>query len=94
MSGYMSESMGSSRITRHGKITSLAAAFELADKKPFSIFLIPKTDNETVVLLSVKLYQEDTSSDCPFQMKQWSPVAISSIAISTILTTHDIYWGA
>ncbi len=96
--GYVSPQMHAGRISAKGKITSLAADFKLRDNVPFSIFIIPKSEVaelKATEVISVKLYQEDAHSDCPFTVGGWNETSIVSIeANTTLLDDYDIYWGA
>lgn len=90
--------MYTSRIISHGKITDLSIDFSLTADIPFSIFIIPKSELamlEATKVISVKLYQEATHSDCPFAVGSWNETSIVSIeANETLLDNYDVYWGA
>lgn len=100
--GYVSETMNSSRICSHGKITELP--FKFTSFNPFSIFVIPKanvaakvisTPTNVGLLVDCKCYQDGTSSDIPVLFNQWTEAAIIEIAEGAIdLATYDVYWGA
>ena len=98
MAGYVSSEMHAGRVLSHGKITSLATAFSLAGNVPFSLFLMAKSTTPAVqaLTLSVKLYQDAASFDCPFNVNAWTEPAIISLDASNaaILNTYDLYWGA
>ena len=100
--GYVSETMNSSRIVSHGKITELP--FKFTSFNPFSIFVVPKANVAAKVisspinvglLVDCKCYQDDTSSDIPVLFNQWTEAAILEIAEGAIdLAVYDVYWGA
>ena len=93
--GFLTESMFSSRITKHGRITTLTNDFFFTDGMPFSIFILPNVDNDNIVTTSAKLYKDDISSNMPFRVKEWSPAMITKLdANPGILTGNTIYWGA
>ena len=93
--GFFTESMFSSRITKHGRITTLISDFTFTDGMPFSIFIVPTVDNDDIVTLSAKLYKDETSSNMPFRVKEWSPAMITKLdANPSILTGNTIYWGS
>jgi hypothetical protein len=93
--GYVSEVLGSARILSHGKIRSLESAFSLRKGVPFSIFIIPVDDEEWKPLeVNCKLYQDDASTGCPFNLRCWNEPAISEIAAGAIdLDSYDVHWG-
>lgn len=92
----VTEQEASGRVLSHGKITSLSAAFTLASGYPFSLFIIPKDTEETEpVIVSVKLDQDDSASNCPFNLRCWNEPAVIEVGASAInLTNYDVYWGA
>jgi len=94
--GYVSDQMNAARILTKGKITDLSSGFKLLNGVPFSVFIIPKNSALVEpVIVSVKLYQEDDFSDCPFALRGWNEPAISEIEASGIdLALYDVYWGA
>lgn len=94
--GYISEIMGAARVLAHGKIKSLESGFSLRKGQPFSLFIIPKDEEEfEPVVISVKLYQDDTVSDCPFNLRCWNEPAVTEIEASGIdLGDYDVYWGS
>lgn len=97
--GYISESMGSNRISSHGKITSLASGFRLDSGNSFSVYIEKKDtsqiDNDTNVILSVRCYQDDACSDVPINLNDWTPLAIVEIdSYQSLLDDYDIYWGS
>lgn len=95
---HVTREMNASRIISHGKITDLSEDFSLSNDIPFSIFIIPKSEIavlEATKVISVKLYQEATHSDCPFAVGGWNETSIVSIeANASLLDDYDIYWGA
>ncbi len=93
--GYISEFMSGGRILSHGKITSLTGGFKLPGEQPFTIYVRPKTTvSGSDILISVKCYSEELTSEAPFPYGDWSPLAIREIAPSeTLLSNVDIYWG-
>lgn len=95
---YVTSEMNAGRILFHGKVDSLENNFALPGNVPFSIFIVPKTETTEygiAEILSVKLYQEDDASDCPFVVGAWNEPAIVEIeAHETFLTSFDVYWGA
>lgn len=94
------------RILAHGKIADLSEGFSLPTALPsgfvtphpnfFSIFLVPKAPTAVQVeIISCKLYHDAASSDCPFNINQWTEPSILELAPSeTLLDDYDIYWGA
>lgn len=93
--GYTSQEFKAGRISRHGKITALP--FSLEGNERFSVFLIPKaTDSDNVsVVLSAKLYHDETASDMPVVLEAWSEGCFIEIpSNASILSDYDIYWGA
>lgn len=95
---YISEFMNGGRIVSHGKILSLASGFKLPNEIPFSIYIRPKNtagSEDLDVLLDVRCYQDETSSEAPVMLNDWSPMAIVEISPnSEILGEYDIYWGS
>lgn len=83
-----------SRILIHSKLVSLSEDFDNGGD-PFTVFVKPKsTSYDSVVILDVQLIKDDTHSECPFNVNQWSPCIIQKIvANSTILNDYDIYIG-
>lgn len=98
MGGNVTSEMNAGRILYHGKVDSLETNFKLTGNVPFSIFIVPKSDEITfgiAEILSVKLYQEDELSNCPFVVGAWNEPSIVEIeANATFLTSFDVYWGA
>lgn len=97
--GFVTPEMFAGRVSAHGQITSLTAAFSLESGQPFALFIIPKSDGRyadaSTVLVDCKLYQDDDSADCPFTCNCWDAPAVSEIAINGIdLTDYDVFWGA
>lgn len=94
--GYISEQMYAGRILSHGKITSLASGFALRGGKPFTLFINPKKDAQTLAAtLNVKCSQDDDFAEAPFACGDWSPLALAEIAPGqeSILDENDLYWG-
>lgn len=97
--GFVPVEMMVGRISSHGQITSLAAAFSLASGQPFALFIIPKSggsyaDAKTVII-DCTLYQDDESGDCPFTTNCWDVPAVSEVSASGVdLDEYDVYWGA
>lgn len=96
---YVNREMSVGRISSHGQITDLTAAFSLEDDKPFALFIIPKSDGsyatDVTATVDCKLYREDESADCPFTLNCWDAPAVVEVAINGIdLTEYDVYWGA
>ena len=99
---YVSETMNTSRIVSHGKITELP--FKFTSFNPFSIFVIPKvnvaakvisTPTNMGILVDCKCYQDGVSSDLPVLFNQWTEASIIEIATAAIdLLVYDVYWGA
>lgn len=97
MGNYVGEQMFVSRISAKGKITNLTNGFRLKGGVPFSVYVRPKnlSTMERDILLSCKLYQEDTYSDVPVSLFSWVELVITSIAPNaTLLNGYDIYWGS
>lgn len=96
--GYISEFMNGGRIVSHGKIESLATGFKLPNETPFSIYIRPKSASNSEdldVMLNVRCYQDETASEAPVVLNDWSPMAIVEIAPNIeILGEYDIYWGS
>lgn len=94
--GYISEFMNGGRIVSHGKIESLAQGFKLPKDALFTVYARPKTQTADFdAVLSVKCYQDDSFSDAPVPLYDWSPLAIREIAPDEeILTVCDLYWGS
>lgn len=94
---HISEEQRSGRLVTGGKITSLAAAFSLADNESFSIFLTSKTDTTSVTTqaLTVTLLGQDTAVAMPFRTEQWSELLLTEMSINeSILSSYDIYWAS
>jgi hypothetical protein len=93
--GYISEFMSGGRIVSHGKITDLTNGFSLPQKVPFSIYVKPKFIGSDIdILLNVKCYQDNETSEAPFVLNDWSPMAVTEIAPTSTLAQNDIYWGS
>ena len=93
--GYISEFMNGGRIVSHGQITDLSSGFSLPNEVPFSVYIRPKySASEMDTVMSVKCYQDEEFSDAPIAYCDWSPMAITEIAPSSILDTCDVYWGS
>lgn len=94
--GYISEFMNGGRIVSHGKIESLAQGFKLPKDALFTVYARPKTQTADIdAVLSVKCYQDDSFSDAPVPLYDWSPLAIREIAPNDeILSVCDLYWGS
>ena len=87
--------MYAGRIAAHGKIASLATAFDL-NGEPFSVFIIP-ADYEEVepILLDCKLLHDNTATACPFNLKQWNEPMVKELsATAGCLSSYSLYWGA
>lgn len=91
---YITSEQGAGRIVSGGKITSLAAAFSLAGKTAFSIYIVPTTGSGTTEILTVKLPGNTASVALPFKVESWSECLITEISADDILATYDVYWGA
>lgn len=83
------------RVLKHSQLTSLSTDFDNGGN-PYTIFIRPKNSSyDTSVILNVQLLEDDTASNLPFLVNQWSPCIIQKIiANTTILTNYDIYVGA
>lgn len=97
MGKFVTEQMRANRILSHNEILDLDSAFSLHGGIPFSLFIITTDDpTETApILVDCKLYQDDDSSDCPFNLNQWSEASVVEIAAEAIdLTKYRVFWGA
>jgi hypothetical protein len=94
--GFISDIINGTRIVSGGKIGSLTEAFSLPHGTPFTIYIRPKNEVDTVdTVLSVMLYQQDGFVNMPFLFYDWSPLCITEIAAnSSLLSAFDIYWGS
>lgn len=100
--GFVSNEMVAGRLSSHGKITSLAQ--ELVFEVPVTIMIVTKAkitgsliapDTNQHLLVDLKLYQDDVSSDFPCPLGQWTEALVKSIAANAIeLATYDVYWSA
>lgn len=97
-SKYVSEQMFVSRICSHGQVTDLTEAFKLKDEQPFSVFVKPKSATSGVVAieLSLRLYQEESCTQCPVTLNSWQELEVVELAASnaSLLANYDIYWGS
>jgi len=61
--GFVTPEMYAGRVSAHGQITSLTAAFSLDSGQPFALFIIPKSDGSyadaSTVLVDCKLHIYD-----------------------------------
>ncbi len=96
--GHVSNEMFANRVSCHGKITEaqILNGFKLAEHLPFSICIVPKQATTNVILIvDLKLYHDDNSSDFPCVLNDWTPGAIVELAPESIdLLTYDVYWAA
>lgn len=94
---YVSPEMSAGRIVSKGKITDLTNGFRLKERKPFSVYIRPKTLTtlERDVMLNCKLYAEEEFSEVPVSLFSWVELCIVEIAPSAeLLNSYVIYWGA
>ena len=102
LQGSISSEMNAGRILFHGKVDSLETNFALPGNVPFSIFIVPKSYEITfgiAEILSVKLYQEDELSNCPFVVGAWNEPSIVEIeahanAVAELNEAYGIYADA
>ena len=92
---YPLQTAENTRVLKHSQLTSLSTDFDNGGN-PYTIFIRPKNSSyDTSVILNVQLLEDDTASNLPFLVNQWSPCIIQKIiANTTILTNYDIYVGA
>jgi hypothetical protein len=90
-----SNEMFAGRLGSHGEITDLTAAFKLAPELPFSICVVPKqATTDTLLIVSLKLYQDSVASDFPVPLGDWTPGGIIEIPAGSIdLGTYYVYWA-
>lgn len=89
--------MSAGRIVSKGKISDLTNGFRLAERKPFSVYVRPKTLStlERDVIINCKLYSEKEFGEVPVPLFGWVELCIIEIAPDTeLLKGYDIYWGA
>lgn len=93
--GYVSKEMFAGRISSHGQIADLTEGFKLDAALPFSICVVPKLATTDVLLIvDLKLYMDENSSDFPVPLSEWTPGAIIEISPNAIeLADYDVYWG-
>ena len=92
--GIISEMWSAVRVNLHGKIDTLTSGFNL-EEKPFSVFILPTSGSDSVVIVPVRLLGETTISDCPIVVGDWCPLSIVEIdsSAASLLSDYDIYWG-
>lgn len=93
--GYVSNEMFAGRLSAHGQITDLSEGFKLDALLPFSICVVPKSATTDVLLIvDLKLLQDDSSSDFPVPLNDWTPGAILEISANAIdLMSYDVFWA-
>lgn len=90
----MNESLYSSRIMSHGKITDLSSGFSL-NGKPFSVYILKKDGSYTDLLVRCQLISDTKESDLPMATNDWTPALIVKISENALsLDDYDIYWGS
>lgn len=86
------------RITCHGIIEQRTnMEFVLKNETPFSLFVVPKdtTQEESIVTLNVRCFEDDQVKPAPFAIYTWSPLLVTKVQVdSELLSKYDIYWGA
>lgn len=95
--GFISEFINGGRIVSHGKISDLTNGFMLPSGTPFSIYVRPKgTTTDIDMTLSVRCYQDESASEAPVALNDWSPLEVMEIAAgqNDLLSDYDIYWGS
>lgn len=93
--GYVSPEMYATRLGSHGQITDLSSPFKLDPEVPFSICVVPKQATTDILLIvDLKLHQDDESSDFPVPLSDWTPGGIVEIPAEAIdLLSYDVYWA-
>jgi hypothetical protein len=94
MKEHISSEQAAGRLVSGGKITSLEAAFSLADGKLFTLYIVPKTGTGTTEILTVKMPGNEAACAMPFKVEEWNPLLITEIAADDILSTYDVYWAS
>lgn len=83
------------RITTNKQLTDLSSDFD-NNGKAFTVYVKPTGSSyDESILLDVKLFNDDTNSNCPFTVNEWSPYIITKIMASnsSILSSYNIYIG-
>jgi hypothetical protein len=90
-----SYSMFTNRLGSHGEITDLSSNFKLDPQLPFSICVVPKNATTDIILIvDLKLHQDNESSDFPIPLSDWTPGGIIEIPAEAIdLTDYYVYWA-
>ena len=92
----MNDSLYSSRILSHGKITDLTGGFSLPDNLPFSVYVRKKANTlDTDVIMKCRCILDSEESDLPVPLNDWTPAEIVKISANALsIADYDIYWGS
>lgn len=100
----LTQQQSASRVVSHNKITDLTNGFKLENEHSFTIFVVKKSningsvitaDNDSHLLVSAKLIQDDVFSLIPVRFNDWDLSLIKELGPAAIDTlTYDVYWGS